>query len=97
MAKKTKNLTHLETVVHTESMQQARQYENILTASDIPVVINEHSDYDHDGIAVMVPEQFFDEALVIIESEKCCNDFYYADEDDDSFNDDFLDDYSNEL
>ena len=98
MAKKTENLPHLETVAHAESVQQAREYENLLKVNDIPVFIKEHSDDNQDGIAVMVPEPFFDEALVIIESEKGYNDFYYInDDDDDSADDDFLDDYSDEF
>jgi len=96
MAKKTKNLSNLETVIHTETLQQAKEYENILKASDIPVVINEHCDDELEAYAVMVPERFFDEATVIIESEKGFNDFYYADEDEDSFDNDFINDYSDE-
>jgi hypothetical protein len=65
-------------VTFVEDMEQAREYETLLEANDIPAVINEHNEQlgGTKGIAVMVPEDFLDEAHVVIESQDAYDDFY---------------------
>ncbi|UCE99985.1 MAG: DUF2007 domain-containing protein [Planctomycetota bacterium] len=86
-------------VTFTEDMDQAKNYETLLKSNDIPANIREESEESEDakGIAVMVPEDFLDEAHVIIESQDAYDDFYdlaleeedEGDFDGDVFGDDF--------
>ena len=86
-------------VVFAENMEQARDYKTLLDANDIPTIINEHeaNSISSMEIAVMVSEEFLDEAHVIIESQQTYDDFYdltsedesEADFDGDFFEDDF--------
>ena len=71
-------LQDLVVAVLVEDMEQAREYETLLKVNDIPVVIKEHHvDLTDDrNIAVMVPEDFLDEAHVVIESQDAYDDFY---------------------
>jgi len=50
----------------------------LLKNNEIPVVIQEKHEQSMDinGVAVMVPEDYIDEAHVIIESQDAYNDFY---------------------
>ncbi|MFB0525302.1 MAG: hypothetical protein ACETVZ_07150, partial [Phycisphaerae bacterium] len=54
------------------------EYETLLRVNDIPAVIREQVDpsVSSKGIAVMVPEDFLDEAHVVIESQDAYDDFY---------------------
>ena len=65
-------------VTFTEDIEQARDYETLLKANDIPVVIKEQMEepVKTGGIAVMVPEGHLDEAHVVIESQDAYEDFY---------------------
>ncbi|MHC4158721.1 MAG: hypothetical protein ACYSSO_06550 [Planctomycetota bacterium] len=86
-------------VAFADDMEQARNYETLLKSNDIPAIIQEEKEKSEDtqGIAVMAPEDFLDEAHVIIESQDAYDDFYdlALDEDDegdfdsDIFGDDF--------
>jgi len=83
-------------VTFAEDLDLAAEYESLLQANDIPVVVKEQR--DHIGnleIAVMVPEEFLDEAHVIIESQDAYDEFYDfamdGDEEDD-FGEDILED-----
>jgi hypothetical protein len=94
-------LPELTTVTFAEDMEQAREFETLLTANGIPATIKEPSgeSAETDGIAVMVPEDYLDEAHVVIESQDAYDDFYdftLEDEDEDEgdfdselFEDDF--------
>lgn len=80
----------LVTVAFADSADQAKDYETILKSSDIPVIIKEQDEQEANGkvIAVMVPEDFLDEAHVVIESQDAYDDFYdlsLEDEDEDDF------------
>jgi hypothetical protein len=60
-----------------DDMAQARDYQQLLEESDIPVHLLE--DYEHEGassVAVMVPEETADDAQVVIESQDAYDDFY---------------------
>lgn len=88
------HLQELVVVTFAEDSEQAREYEALLKASDIPAMIKErrNSDDPEDrGIAVMVPEEFLDEAQVIVESQDVYDDFYDFPDDDLDFDSEFLD------
>lgn len=72
------NLQGLVVVTLTKDMEQAREYETMLKVNDIPVVIKETDEesIDSKDIAVMVPEDYLDEAHVVIESQDAYDDFY---------------------
>lgn len=54
---------------------EAKEYETLLAGEDIPVTIRQQGDAD-DGYSVMVPEEYVDEAYVIIESQDAFEDYY---------------------
>jgi hypothetical protein len=102
MRKKEKTGTDMKDLVVVSFVRDnshAKDYETLLRTNDIPVVIKEQPDPDTDaqGVAVMVPEEFLDEAHVIIESQDAYDDFYdlaignedMDDLDSDVFEDDF--------
>jgi hypothetical protein len=87
-------------VASTEDLEQAREYEALLKNNHIPACVkklDESRQATSKGIVVMVPEEFLDEAYVIIESQDAYDDFYdFAlqnesdrDFDSDLFEDDF--------
>lgn len=76
---------------------QAREYETLLKLNDIPAVVKEQFDPsgEHKGFALMVPEDYIDEAHVVIESQDAYDDFYdfaLEDEDEINFDADMFDD-----
>ncbi len=85
-------------VVFAEDMEQATEYKTILEANDISATITEPEAHEIGSkeIAVMVREEFLDEAHVIIESQHAYDDFYdFAmedDEDEGGFDNDFFED-----
>ncbi|MHC4641377.1 MAG: putative signal transducing protein [Planctomycetota bacterium] len=84
-------------VTCVEDTEQAKEYLTLLKANDIPAVINEQYEQSNGtkGIAVMVPEDFLDEAHVVIESQDAYDDFYdfsLEDETDDDFGSDLFED-----
>jgi len=79
-----------------EDIEEAKEYEALLKSNDIPVSIKTGNEQTAtaEGIAVMVPEGFLDEAYVIIESQDGYDDLYefaIDDEMDDDADKDFLD------
>jgi len=83
-------------VAFSEDMDQAREYKALLEANDIPAMIAEQDEHAVGSreIAVMVSEEFLDEAHVIIESQHAYDDFYdfsMEDEDEMDFEGDFFD------
>ena len=84
-------------VTFVEDLEQAKEYETLLEANDIPAVINEQNEQPDGtkGIAVMVPEDFLDEAHVVIESQDAYDDFYdfaLEDENEEEFDSDLFED-----
>ena len=82
-------------VAFAEDIEQAREYKTLLDANDITAVISEHDEQaiDSTEIAVMVPEEFLDEAHVVIESQQAYDDFYdfaLDDEEDGDFDGDLF-------
>ena len=105
MAKRTKKgqksqakLEGYVVVAFAEDMEQATEYKSLLEANDISATITEPEAHEIGSkeIAVMVREEFLDEAHVIIESQHAYDDFYdFAmedDEDEGGFDDDFFED-----
>ena len=84
-------------VAFVDDMDQAREYETLLRLNDIPAVIKEQLDPSDDGkaVAIMVPEDFLDEAHVVIESQDAYDDlcdYTMEDEDGTDFDADLFDD-----
>jgi hypothetical protein len=78
-----------------ENMEQAREYKTLLEVNDVAAIISEHQEQSLGSreIAVMVPEDFLDEAHVIIESQHAYDDFYdytVEDEEDGDFDDELF-------
>ena len=84
-------LQELVTVAFAENTEQAKDYEALLKSSDIPTIIKEQSGPSKNDkvIVVMVPEEFLDEAHVVIESQDAYDDFYDFALEDDEDNDEF--------
>lgn len=85
-------------VTFADDMEQAKDYESLLRANEVPVEVTEQADQmGNREIAIMVPDEFLDEAHVIIESQDAYDDFYdiaLDDDDDADFDSDlFEDDY----
>lgn len=80
------NLQDFVVVTFVDDLERAREYETLLEANDIPAVINEQNEQSGGAksIAVMVPEEFLDEAHVVIESQDAYDDFYDFALDDDT-------------
>ena len=104
MSKRSKKNRKLQSKVHefvvvafTKDMEQAKHYEALLKTNDVPATIKEQNDYsiESGNVAVLVPEEFLDEAHIIIESQDAYDDFYdFAAEDEEleDLNCDFFDD-----
>ena len=78
-------------VASVEDVEQAKEYETLLKINDIPAMVKEQNEpsIDVKRAVVMVPEDFLDEAHVVIESQEAYDDFYdlqVDDEDDVDFN-----------
>ncbi len=77
-------------VTCVDDIEQAKEYEALLRASDIPAVTKKQNDHEYDEskpFAILVPENYLDEAYTVIESQYAYDDFYDLsldeDEDDD--------------
>ena len=91
------NLEGYVVVAFAEDMDQAKEYKSLLEASDITAIIREQGEQviGSPEIAVMVSEEYIDEAHVVIESQHAYDDFYdfaMEGEDESDFDGDFLDD-----
>ena len=104
MAKRSKKSQKSETrlkefviVTLAENWGQAKDYETLLKSNDIPAIIREQHEQSTEtkGIVVMVPEDFIDEAHVVIESQDAYDDFYdfaLEEDEDDNFDSETFDD-----
>ena len=84
-------------LVCVDSVEEAQEYEIALQNDGIPVVVNEDVEPSMGAskVAVMVPEEYVDEAHVIIEAQDAYDDFYNF-EDDDEDDDPDMDYFLNE-
>ena len=84
-------------VAFVDNMEQAEDHKTLLRNNDIPAVIKQQEEESTNtgGIAVMVPEEFLDEAHVVIESQDAYDDFYdfaLEDEEEADFGSDLFED-----
>ena len=91
------NMPELVVVTFAENMEQAKEYETLLESSGIPATIKEQSEEvdETKGVAIMVPEDYLDEAHVVIESQDAYDDFYdfaLEDEDEGDFDSELFED-----
>ncbi len=72
------NLKDFVVVTVLDDLELAKEYETLLNVNDIPAMTKEQVDPSGSdgGIALMVPEDFLDEAHVVIESQDAYDDFY---------------------
>jgi len=64
-------------VAYTNEHQQAEEWEELLKSNEIPAMVREnYSDPSEGRFAVMVPEDYLDEANAIINSQQSYEDFY---------------------
>ena len=84
----------LVTITFVEDWEQAKDFEAMLKANDIPATLQEQDapEVSHQGYAVMVPPDFLDEARVMIELQNAEDAFYDLMFDDDNFDSDLFDD-----
>ncbi len=96
MTKRRKNkktqtdLQELITVAFADDLEQAKDYEALLKNNEIPAIVKQQESPQSEGrkvIAVMVPEDYADEAHVVIESQDSYDDFFdlTIDEEDEEF------------
>lgn len=84
-------------VTFAEDLEQAKDREALLKSNDIPAAVKQQHEGSTNttGFAVMVPEEFLDEAHVVIESQDAYDDFYdftLEDEDESGFDSDLFED-----
>ncbi len=88
------SLKEFVTVAFAEDMELAKDYKKLLNDENIPVAIKNQTDSSSGfrGIGVLVPEEYLDEAHVLIESQGVYTDFYDMVFGDNDFEDDDMDD-----
>ena len=93
------NLKDMVVVAVVDDMEQAREYETLLRLNDIPAVVKEQIDPSGNktGIALLVPEDYLDEAHVVIESQDAYDDFYDFALDEDTDTDFDADEFDDEF
>lgn len=71
-------LKDLVTVAFAEDVDLAKQYKKLLNDNEIPAAVRSQSNQEmsYQGVAVLVPEDYLDEAHIIIESQASIGDFY---------------------
>jgi hypothetical protein len=64
-------------IAFAEDIEQAMEYKTLLDSNDVPTMVREQAEQSETSqeIAVMVPEEYIDEAHVIIESQQAYDDF----------------------
>lgn len=68
------------TVAFAEDLELGREYEKMLIEHGIPAIVKNQgrSEEGYSGIAVMVPEEFIDEAYAMVRKESSYDDFFDA-------------------
>ncbi len=101
MTKRRKNkktassLAELVAIAFVDDLEEAKEFESLLKNNDIPAMVKKQEEDNSAGrsIAVMVPEEYADEAQVIIESQSSYDDLYeMTAEEEDEFGSEPLDD-----
>lgn len=73
------DIKNLVTVAYAEDMELAEYYKRLLLDSSIPVAIKRIPDGEKtqfSDIAVMVPEEFIDQAYSFLTQQAACDDFF---------------------
>lgn len=89
------NLAELVVIALVDDLDEAREFESLLKNNDIPSMVKKQVEENSAGrsIAVMVPEEYADEAQVIIESQSSFDDLYdMASDDEEEFGSEPLED-----
>lgn len=78
MQKTQTKMQDLVVVASVGDLDQGKDYETLLKNNNIPAVIKKQNNEsaNAEGFVVMVPEDFLDEAHVVIESQDAYDDFY---------------------
>ena len=73
-------LKEMVTIAFAEDVDLAKQYKQLLLDNEIPAAIQSRSgnESEYKGIPVMVPEDYIDEAHMLIEAQNSMGDFYNA-------------------
>jgi hypothetical protein len=81
-------------VAFAKSEEEAKDYEALLRHDNIPATVKQQIQKDESSanFAVMVPEEFADEAYVIVESHDTYDDFYDMEIDEEEDLEDAFDD-----
>jgi hypothetical protein len=67
----------LVAIACVDELEQARDFETLLKNNEIPVMVKQgNGNNGGKSIIVMVPEEYTEEARVIIESQSAYDDFY---------------------
>jgi hypothetical protein len=92
-------LKEMVTIAFAEDVDLAKQYKQLLLDNEIPAAIQSRSsnESEYKGIPVMVPEDYIDEAHMLIEAQNSMGDFYNAafiedDQDDVGYDPEFYED-----
>jgi len=88
------HLDELVAIAHVDDIEEAKEFESLLKNNDIPVLVKKQTDNNSLSrtIAVMVPEEYADEAHVIIEAECTFDDLYETIEDEEQYGSEPIDD-----
>ena len=72
------NPDELVVIAYADGLEQARDFETLLKNNDIPVMVRHQGNGNGSGrsIVIMVPEEYTEEARVVIESQSAYDDFY---------------------
>jgi hypothetical protein len=73
------DIKNLVTVAYAEDMELAEYYKRMLLDSNIPVAVRRIPDGEKtpfSDIAVMVPEEFIDQAYSFLARQAACDDFF---------------------
>jgi hypothetical protein len=72
------NPDELVVIAYADGLEQAKDFETLLKNNEIPVMVRQRGNGNGSGrsIVIMVPEEYAEEARVVIESQSAYDDFY---------------------
>lgn len=72
------NPDELVIIAYADGLEQAKDFETLLKNNEIPVMVRQRGNGNGSGrsIVIMVPEEYAEEARVVIESQSAYDDFY---------------------
>ena len=83
------------TVAIVEDMEFAEEFRDVLGNGDIPAVLSTQRDGKSEimGVAILVPPELSDKAMMIIESQQALDDFMDVAFNEDDEDEDYFDDF----